>query len=69
MAWSELHEREEASSVSIKRKLRKIKKLMEDVCEELEDDDEDFSERDYPMDERFYERRGVKGTGRYSRYR
>ncbi|MCM1034917.1 MAG: hypothetical protein NC346_02475 [Prevotella sp.] len=69
MAWTELRERDDYGTHPLKKKLRKVKELMEDICEDLEDD---FSERD-SMYERemdgLGERRGVRGTGRYSRYR
>lgn len=69
MSWYELHERDE---YPLKKKIKKVKALLEDICDELDGEDlseRDYPERDYPMDERFEERRGVRGTGRYSRYR
>ncbi len=67
----------DGSKEEVMRKVKKAKELMMDICEDLESmDDEDFGERGGEWEARggygerddYGERRGVRGTGRYSRY-
>ncbi|MCH5332047.1 MAG: hypothetical protein J1E33_06560 [Alistipes sp.] len=85
MSWNlrERDEREDMrSAMRIKRMVKKLKDRIEDLCEEIDDMEEgDYGERDdyeerharraryRDDDDDFGERRGVRGTGRYSRLR
>lgn len=62
------------SSKRIVEKLYEMKDALEELCEEVEEMSEEFGERDgetHGYGERgdYGERRGVRGTGRYSRMR
>ncbi len=60
------------SGKRIVEKLYEMKEALEDLCEEAEEMNEEFGERDGGYGERdseMHERRGVRGTGRYSRMR
>ena len=78
MGFYEISERSSrhsgGSSKRIVEKLYEMKDALEELCEEVEDMSEEFGERDGDMpshSERgdYGERRGVRGTGRYSRMR
>jgi hypothetical protein len=66
------HHRSGGSGKRIVEKLYEMKDALEDLCEEVEEMEEEFGERDGSYGERdseIHERRGVRGTGRYSRMR
>jgi hypothetical protein len=66
------HHRSGGSGKRIVEKLYEMKDALEDLCEEVEEMEEEFGERDGSYGERdseMHERRGVRGTGRYSRMR
>lgn len=66
------HHRSGGSGKRIVEKLYEMKEALEDLCEEVEEMNEEFGERDGGYGERdseMHERRGVRGTGRYSRMR
>lgn len=76
MAWKEIRMRD--SKIELTRKLAKAKAMLEDICEDIDDmDDDEISERGGMWearggyggredDDRMYERRNSRG--RYSRY-
>lgn len=71
MAWKSLRERGGRKASDWRERLCEAKEIIEDVCSEIEDMDEELQERDdydrYPERERYSERRGRDGMGRYTR--
>ena len=79
MGWTEISERSRSGGDMEEAKihLKKIKQHLVELCEILEDEDSDFGERGnmgerrawrIEEDDRYGDRRGVRGSGRGSRY-